>query len=496
MKIAETFFFFFFSVSFSSRMASSSSLARLLHEFASTKLPHYTQLLASHVAHNSFTGHPGNIESFARLTQADLFPLSLFSPLPKQADPACRHLFLRSLTGAVAHLSGSPRDGDLPQIALVSHLDTVFPPPDNLDKLSNPFNWHEALLEINSAKPEGQSAAAEYRHIAIGPGTMDIKGGTIVLAMTLEALRACAPTHYQAVDWRLLLNAAEEVLDPSFPESAYSLGVVRRERPPLACLVFENGPLQRRTGDHLTFSMVTGRKGMGIWRIDVTGREAHAGNAHASGANAIVALANIVTRVAGLTDYARQVTINVGTMSGGTTTNTVPGQARCTLEMRAADLETYQQVRDRLTSTVREEIGGFPGCTATLTTLTEAFPWKENTGSKDLLGIWDDAAKLLGSSCVGERRGGLSDGNRFWDLCPTLDGLGPTGFNAHSASGERPKVLRKVTWRDGRDLEVLAEKPAQEYVELDSIVPKVVLNALGLHQLISAHYTSLGKPLC
>jgi len=476
------------------------SLARLLQDQATSRLSHYLRILSSHVAHNSFTGHAANVRSFAQLTQRDLFPANRFASIAAAATPEapeapetpCPHVFMRSIAES---------DVIRPQIALVSHLDTVFPPLNLSDPTSNPFNWKEALLLEANPSSSSSSPLPEYRHIAIGPGTMDIKGGTVVMAMALEVLRECAPTHYGAVDWRILLNAAEEIMDPSFPEVAFGLGVVSRERPPLACLVFENGPLRRR-GNDLTFGIVTGRKGMGIWRVGVSGREAHAGNAHATGANAIVALAHLVSRFASLTDYSRQVTVNVGTITGGTTTNTVPGQAHCTLEMRASDITTYNEVKARLGSLVEEDIKRFPGCSASMVTLTEAPPWMENAGTASLLNTWNEAGKIFGNacgplgqySCIGEKRGGVSDGNRFWDLCPTLDGLGPTGFNAHSAvtkPGETVGLKKTVTWL-GKELEVLTEKPEQEYVELDSIVPKVVLNVLALHQLITAHYRSLG----
>src|SRR5207237_831926 len=69
--------------------------------------------------------------------------------------------------------------------------------------------------------------------------------------------------------------------------------------------------------------MVVARKGRGTWRVTITGRGAHAGGKHGHGANAIVQLAHTVQRIATLTDYPRDLTFNVGSISGGSVLNRV-----------------------------------------------------------------------------------------------------------------------------------------------------------------------------
>ena len=70
-------------------------------------------------------------------------------------------------------------------------------------------------------------------------------------------------------------------------------------------------------------------------------------------------------------------------------------------------------------------------------------------------------------SVLGEERGGLSDGNGFWDAVPTLDGLGPWGDNDHCS--ERSP--------DGSKL--------PEFVEISSFVPKAILNTIAIMNLVS-----------
>ena len=66
-----------------------------------------------------------------------------------------------------------------------------------------------------------------------------------------------------------------------------------------------------------------------------------------------------------------------------------------------------------------------------------------------------------------EERGGLSDGNSFWDTVPTLDGLGPWGDNDHCS--ERTA--------DGSKL--------PEFVEISSFVPKALINVLAISKLLA-----------
>jgi len=140
-----------------------------------------------------------------------------------------------------------------------------------------------------------------------GPGTNDIKGGTALIYLMLAALREAAPELYASANWIVALNACEEVDSSDFGVAC------ERFLPPetVACLIFEADG-----GEEDRFSVVAVRKGRATFTVRVEGRGAHAGGGHASGANAIVQLAEVVTRLAALTDYVAEVTVNVGTISG------------------------------------------------------------------------------------------------------------------------------------------------------------------------------------
>lgn len=327
-----------------------------------------------------------------------------------------------------------------PSLALVSHLDTVFPADE---ERRNDFHW----------RPEGDRI--------YGPGTVDIKGGTLIIFMMLSLLRHEARNLFEDVNWTILLNASEEVLAQDF-------GSLCREHIPddaLACLVFEGGRIKRHR-----FAAVTSRKGRFTWRIESKGRAAHAGSSHTKGANAVVQLARTLSRVAELTDPKRQITFNVATVAGGTVINRVPHQAVASGEARAYLPEVLDEGAEQLSQLAQEvdvisAKDGYP-CKLEIEVSEKWAPWPPNEGSERLLGIWQHAGEELGVEVRGESRGGLSDGNQTWDFVPTLDGLGPAGGNAHCS--ERSD--------DG--------SKDQEFVWRESFVPKCMLNTVAIMELI------------
>jgi len=232
----------------------------------------------------------------------------------------------------------------------------------------------------------------------------------------------------------------------------------------LAALVYE---AEGRLG--LESLMVVARKGRATWRITVSGRGSHAGGKHRHGANAIVQLAHTLQRVATLTDYSRDLTFNVGTVSGGTVLNRVPHEAVAEGELRAFTPEACADGKAALLSLagsgeVRSIADRF-ACEIKVEILTESRPWPRNPGTDRLAELWCEAGCSLGLPVNIEQRGGLSDGNLIWDAVPTLDGLGPWGDNDHCS--ERSADGTKVP----------------EYVNVTSFVPKAALNVLAIQKL-------------
>lgn len=401
-----------------------------LRKFLADRLPATLERLREQVAINSYTGNRDGVNRLGRLTASQFAPLGFSAAFPPHADPACGDHLVMTRPGTSSRVVG-----------LISHLDTVFPPEE---ELRNNFRW----------LPEGDRI--------YGPGTNDIKGGTAMMHLVLSALATHAPRTFGEVTWVLLLNSSEETLSRDFARVCFEhLDPART----LAALVFE---AEGRT-DGIP-RLVVSRKGRAVFRLGVEGRAAHAGARHPRGANALVQLGRVIDRVAALTDYRRHLTFNVGTVSGGVAVNRVPHLATAEVEMRAFTPEIY---RDGVLAIralegvgdVRSAEDGHP-CRVRVELLEESPPWPRKAATDRLFEHWQRTATELGQPLGSEERGGLSDGNWICDRYPTLDGLGPHGDNDHCS--ERSA--------DGSKL--------PEYLDVPSFLPKALLNTVALRALI------------
>ena len=391
-------------------------------------LPRYLDLLRQMVAINSFTDNPAGVNELSTMTAKAFTTLGFQAEHVQSTNPEYgRHLIL-TRKGFSDH-----------KIGLVSHLDTVFP---SEEETQNNFQWRESGDRI------------------YGPGTVDIKGGTVLIYMVLDAIKTFAPEIFDATTWVVLVNASEETMSIDFGEICKQ----RLNGNTLACLIFEGG---KYMDDE--FVLVTARKGRGIFNITVEGKASHAGTAHKQGANAIVQIADTIQQIASLTDYKRRLTVNVGTVSGGTVVNRVPHLAKAEVEMRTFSPkvfdETVAKIRALEETLSVSSANGFP-CKVNIEIIDRTAPWARNDATDNLLTTWRKAANELEMRVTRETRGGLSDGNLLWNHVPTLDGLGPSGGNAHCS--ERSP--------DG--------SKDQEYVEVSSIVPKAMLNLVAILKLL------------
>ncbi len=404
----------------------SGGLAERLKQCLEDGLPEALEWLERMVGINSFSSNPAGVDHLGALTAGCFAPLGFRAEAVPSTDTTYgAHLFLH------AHEEASRT------VLLVSHLDTVFPPEE---EQRHAFFWHEA-------PEEGR---------IYGPGTVDIKGGTVLIWMLLRALRECAPDTFTRTRWLIALDASEEVLSADFANRT-------SERCPggaAAVLVFEGGP--REGGE---WHLVTSRKGRAEYRLSAEGRAAHAGSSHDKGVNAIVGLCEAVQKAAAITDYAAGLTVNVGHMTGGTVLNRVPHEASAGLEMRAFIPEVLQRAGEAM-----HALAGLTanGASITTTCLGTTPAWPCDAATQALYEAWADAGAALGMAMKSVSRGGLSDANYLCHLGPTLDGLGPSGANAHCS--ERSADGSKVP----------------EYVDTDSFVPKALLSAVALVRLLGA----------
>ncbi len=260
---------------------------------------------------------------------------------------------------------------------------------------------------------------------ALGPGTVDMKGGVVQALFAVEALRTLklTPSFAKASEGRpaiklvFLFTSDEEV------GSAAGRPVLEAEaRKSRAVLVMEPS-----TGLH--GALKTARKGVGEFELIVEGRAAHAGVEPEKGVNAVHELAAQILRVAKLARPRRGLTLNVDVIEGGTRTNVVAERARAQVDVRIArmsdgkwierQMRRLKPVDKRAKLIVRGGINRPP---------LERTPL--------VVQLFRHAEKLaheLGGNLEQSATGGGSDGNFTAGLgVPTLDGLGGVGGGMHS----------------------------------------------------------------
>ncbi len=322
-------------------------------------------------------------------------------------------VFGEAIHASVPHPGGN---NDKP-VVLLGHRDTVFPPGEAARR---PFRVEDGR--------------------AYGPGVADMKAGLVINAFVLAAFQATGE-HPGAL--AALITSDEEIASPS------SRPVI--ERVARNARVVLNGEPGRASGN-----VVSGRKGSVFIRFSVAGRAAHSGGNFTEGRSAIGELAHKIVTLHALTDLARGITVNVGTVIGGQGVNTVAPHAAGEIDLRyvlAADrafaLERIGAIMDAAT---------VPDTTATWEIAGEFLPMEMSAESKRLFDLYVDVSAAQGVSVGGEFTGGCADsGFAAAQGTPTLCGLGAVGGKAHTVDeymevatlGARARALAGVIGRLG-----------------------------------------------
>lgn len=280
------------------------------------------------------------------------------------------------------------------RIFLTGHMDTVF---------------HTGTVAERPYREEND--------IAYGPGVADMKAGLVMNAFLMQAFHALSQHTPLSFELNMLATGDEEIGSPQGRH-------IIRQHLEGATAVFNAEP------GRVSGNVVSARKGGGSYKIEVTGKAAHAGVNHADGISAIEALARIIQGLHRLTDYDAGITTNVGLVSGGTTPNTVAEYASATLDVRFLTNQQGETLSQTLKQCVEEH--GVAGAQATISPIAGFLPFESEMSDK-LLGIYRQQAHAIGLDVDGEFTGGCSDAGWTSSMgIPTLCGTGPVGGHAHT----------------------------------------------------------------
>ena len=279
------------------------------------------------------------------------------------------------------------------RVVLLNHQDTVWP-HGTLERI--PFSTADGILR--------------------GPGSFDMLTGAIMSVHAAAILREHLGEG--GLDGLSILVSGDEEIG-----SISSSDLIRAEAAEAKAVYV----MEASAGGALKLE----RKGTSNYTLVFTGRASHAGLEPEKGINAGMALALHLPLVADLADASAGTSVVPTVISAGTTSNTVPAEARVDVDVRARTAAELDRVdaamrelatRPQLEGSSIEVIGGI-----------NRPPFEREQSAE----LFDRAAALAAELGLpapeGVSVGGASDGNfTAGDGIATLDGLGAVGDGAHA----------------------------------------------------------------
>lgn len=295
-------------------------------------------------------------------------------------------------TGPVILVTGRPQAAV--QIILSGHYDTVFPK-----------GTFEGVTDIGDGRLNG-------------PGLADMKGGLCVMLEALKTFEA-GPLR-DRLGYQIVLTPDEEI--GNFASAEY----LTRAAQSGAMIGMTYEPAME------TGAMSGGRKGSAVFDIVLHGKAAHAGRAKDEGRSAIEAAAELVLGLEALNGKRDGVTVNVGSIDGGSAVNIVPDLAIVRFGARAPDAESaawateeIRKLYDRAAS--RDGIHGH---------MHGGFyrpPKPRNAAQQALFDAVHATGQAIGLELEFVDTGGVCEGNNIFAAgVPNVDTLGVRGGRIHS----------------------------------------------------------------
>ncbi|GIQ69960.1 M20 family peptidase [Xylanibacillus composti] len=347
------------------------------------------------------TEHPQGVEQVAVILQQALQQIGFEARLVEEP-------------GYGSHVWADYEVEGAPRILMMGHMDTVFPLGTG---------WGFSVDESR----------------AYGPGVIDMKSGDLTALFAVKALKE---TVGLPVSIRIFYNSEEE---PGSPASRHRIPEVTKDVD--WAFVMEPSEPDGR--------MVSRRKGVGIFKFQVTGRSAHAGQEPEKGINANLELLHQLLSASRLADEEVGTTINPGRISGGTKPYVISDHAEGWVDVRVNDKEEQQRIEEAFRRLADEPI--VTGAQVEVSGEFHRPPLMELDGSAMLQDCLRQAGRLMNEELDFGLSGAVSDGNNIAAAgIPVIDGVGPIGGRLHS-----------------RD----------EYMELESYFARTKLMAVTLYLL-------------
>lgn len=338
------------------------------------------------------------------------------------------------------------------RVMLIAHMDTVY---------------RERILETEPYHRDGNKL--------YGPGIADDKGGIAVILGSLAVLNKLGWSDYKQLT--VLFNPDEEVgsegSGPVIAKFAADNDVVLSYEPNAS----------KETAKALAGVAAEGvllsAAGTAKVQLKVSGRAAHAGAAPEEGRNALVELADQIVRTRDVYRSVKGAQMNWTMASASPVRNQIPGQAEALADMRYSEPDAPKELEAALQKVVAAH-NLIPDVTTTVSVETMRPIYEADAGTMAL-------AKLAQSVYAELHEGNLEElqvrempgGEMAFDprnliLIPGTMGGTDAGFAQSSGKAAVLEGLGLAGW---------GYHAKNEYIEIDSIVPRLYLTSRMLIEL-------------
>lgn len=250
-----------------------------------------------------------------------------------------------------------------------------------------------------------------------GPGVRDCKGGIVAAFMIMEALAKCG---YDQRPIKLILQSDEE--NSSITSGKRTVDFMAEKAK--GCLAFFN--LESFQQNKVTVQ----RKGIMKYRFDITGKAGHAGKCY----NYTSAIAEAAHKILEVEKWKQKegITCNVGTITGGTGINVVPEKCSFQVDVRFADGQQQEQIKQYLQTVA--DTAYIPGSSCQLTLVSQRVAMPKFAPNDALVVAMNEIFQKTGLPELTPTA--VPGGSDCSDLVsrgiPGLDSLGIEGADSHS----------------------------------------------------------------
>ncbi|KMJ88984.1 glutamate carboxypeptidase [Achromobacter xylosoxidans] len=301
------------------------------------------------------------------------------------------------------------------KIMLIAHMDTVY---------------RNGMLKDQPFRIDGDRA--------YGLGIADDKHGVATILHTLALLQKLGFKDYGTLT--VLINGDEEISSPGARATITRLGADQD-----AVFSFEGGGAEAR--------LTLATSGIGAAYLTVQGKTSHAGARPEGGVNALTELSHQILQLKDLSKPEEGLKLNWTVAQAGTNRNVIPGQATAQADARALKVADFDALERTLQERIQKKL--LPEAKVSIKFEVRRPPLEATPASRALANHGVAIYQELGlpMKVIDRASGGGTDA-AFAALKargPVIEGMGLSGFGAHSNDAE--------------------------YIQIPSIVPRLYLAA-------------------